>query len=147
MTAPVQILLAAGGAIAAGWVPWSITGSMTAGANPLGATYILTLNGFVTTNLNGNSGGTTIGTTQWFVPGTPGIGGSYWVRATVTAGAADSGTFGVWQRLDVNRSFGIADYLTAGAKSCTIKFEFATDAAGSNIVLTGAGNTINLTHA
>jgi hypothetical protein len=138
-----------GGSLFSGtWSASTLSGAMTAGSTPLGGYFQIYTNGSFGTFLQGNSGpGNVSGTQSWFEPSKAAIGDLYWVRATVTAGAADFGTFNVWQQLTANRQFGIANYTTAGNKSCTIRFEWSTNASGSPIVLTAAGNVINMTHA
>jgi len=72
--------------------------------------------------------------TSWYRPDpTPGIGASFWVRATQTSGTVSSGTVGTWLPLTSSQSWTVIRS-TAGSKSCTLLIEIATDSAGTNVV-------------
>lgn len=74
---------------------------------------------------------------SWYSPNASGIGANYWVRVTRTGGTSTgfSGTLNAWLQLNVNRNWTYSTN-TSTARSGTYRFEFATDAAGTNIVMT-----------
>jgi len=85
------------------------------------------------------------GPTNWASPTTTGIGSSYWIRATATSGTLTTGTSGAWVSLASNVTFAKS---TSGTGTSTVTFtiDIASDAAGSNIVFTKAGNTLQYIH-
>jgi len=108
----------------------------------------------ITVRLYFNSDGTLIGDTQppvvttltqnWFAPTTPGIGSSYWIRATLLSGPTPntnnvSPPFGVWYSLSGSPQWG-HNINPLGDALIEILFEIATDAGGSNIVASGQYN-------
>lgn len=73
----------------------------------------------------------------WFFPSTPGIGTSYWVRATHVSGDTFTlGTVGSWQQLSSNRTWGM-HVASGGFRSGTYTFEVASDSGGVTVVATG----------
>jgi hypothetical protein len=60
---------------------------------------------------------------------------TYYVRATVTSGAIDSGTTGTWLSLDTARSWAVSD---PGNSSATLLIEIASDSGGNNIITSGS---------
>jgi hypothetical protein len=82
-------------------------------------------------------------TRNWFTPTQAGIGGSYWVRATLVSGTAPTGnTLNAWHALTGTPRW----TLTAPAggayqgRACTLQIQIASDAAGANVVTSGASN-------
>ncbi len=75
-----------------------------------------------------------------------GIGSGYWVRATVTAGTLTSGTTGSWLALSSNQLWTKGPSGT-GSATCSLTFEFSTDAAGATIVSTSAGWQLGYIHS
>ena len=105
----------------------------------------LSFNNFGIINYGGSpteSGG---GPPNWYTPTTTGIGGSFWIRATVTTGLLSSGVTGTWIALSTSPSW-MKGPATTGASSCTLTFEIASDAAGATIVVTSPGWTIGFDH-
>lgn len=75
--------------------------------------------------------------TNWFTPTTPGIGSSYWVRATLNSGTTPSGpAMGTWVQVNVNRVWSLTQ-AGIGTVSCVLDLAVATDSGGTNIVSTG----------
>jgi hypothetical protein len=81
-----------------------------------------------------NGTGTVDIPTGWFFPVATGIGSSYWVRATVTAGTFSSGTVDTWLALSSARSWSVIRNAPPGSKSCTATYEIASDSGGTTIV-------------
>jgi hypothetical protein len=77
--------------------------------------------------------------TNWTTPTTGGIGSSYWIRFTQTAGfggSTETGSGrGIWNQLSGNPSFGLQRGGN-GAGSRTYTVQIASDSGGSNIVAT-----------
>lgn len=74
-------------------------------------------------------------TDQWFEPTTAGIGSSYWVRFTVTAGDALSYTPGSgWLQISEDRLIG---NVREGKPTSVVLIEIASDSGGSNVVTSG----------
>lgn len=129
MTAPVQVLLAAGGG--AGPVSFSVTLNDFRNGATSSATVNLQSDGTITVL---GSSSTTSG--AWFVPTTTGVGSAYWVKYTFNSGSpatsgpangsvtALSSTVGWnWQQASV------------GAKSAQAKLEIFDNAAGTGTAL------------
>lgn len=79
--------------------------------------------------------------TSWFSPDpTPGIGNSYWIRATLQSGTAPaSGAVGQWLQLNATRSwtYTAPSGEVFSSRHGVLLIQIATDAAGSNIVSSG----------
>lgn len=77
---------------------------------------------------------------NWFSPTLGGVGSSFWVRVTKTAGTNNTtgAALGVWLSLSAGQSWGWAKS-GLGSISATITVDIATDALGANIVATQAG--------
>jgi hypothetical protein len=93
---------------------------------------------------NGNVTGADI--SKWGTPQTTGIGSSYWVRATRTAGSAVGYTgiaLGTWTSLASDQ---ILRYTAAALsyRAGTFTLEFSTSASGSPIVMTCTNVTVEL---
>lgn len=80
-------------------------------------------------------------TRNWFTPTQSGIGGSYWVRATLVSGDTPTGSgLNTWLPLSGVRTW----TLTApsggafSSRRCTLQIQIASDAAGANVVTSGA---------
>jgi len=73
---------------------------------------------------------------QWYDPVSAGIGAGYWIRATATGDALDSGSLGTWDRLDTMQSWRLSTS-TPDLKSTSLAISIATDSAGTNIVTSG----------
>ena len=74
----------------------------------------------------------------WYSPTTVGIGSSYWVRATKTAGTNPStGTLGSWLQLNAARAWSNS-MSTGGSKTSTLTIEIASDSSGTTIVCSGS---------
>ena len=86
-----------------------------------------------------------VGPIRWHAVNNVSSGAASWMRATVTAGTLSSGTAAVWLALSTAQSF-VKGPATAGAASVTLTFEFATDAAGANIVSTTFGWQLSYAH-
>lgn len=71
----------------------------------------------------------------WYVPPTPGIWNSYWIRCTQVLGLVSSGTLNTWQQLNVSRQWSKTNVLILTA-AVVLRFDIASDALGSNIVAT-----------
>ena len=72
----------------------------------------------------------------WYGGGNASTGASYWVRASRigTAAVLTTGTLGVWQQLNVSRSWGYT--ANSAAKEGSFIIEIASDSAGVTIVST-----------
>lgn len=75
---------------------------------------------------------------NWFTPTTGGIGSSYWLRVTATSGTFTSETSG-WHSLS---SGSVYTKGGTGSGSVTFTVEISSDASGTPVVLTVAGNTL-----
>lgn len=76
----------------------------------------------------------------WYTHVLPGIGNSYWVRASLVAGTTPAaGSMGTWINVGTEPRWTLS-------ATCTLRFEFATDSGGTNIVFSTkqtAGSTAN----
>lgn len=95
-----------------------------------------------------NSITTTLTTYKWFTPTTTGIGANYWIRVTETLAQGLSSTNlgdtrGVWLQLTAGRNFGISR-TTSGPSIKVYTVEISTDSAGSNIIATKTGWTLDI---
>src|SRR6516164_730751 len=127
-----------GGDINSSFAAWDAFGTSSPGTAASG-TLTFKSDGSVTgSGLNINS--TAPGSGNWFTPTTTGIGSGYWIRATATSGSITTGVMNSWLQLSSNASW--TKNATSGAGSVVITFEIATDAGGSNIVLTSTGNVL-----
>lgn len=80
-------------------------------------------------------------TSNWFTPTQAGIGASYWVRATLVSGTAPTGSgLNTWLALSGVRTWTLI--APAGgayaSRRCTLQIQIASDAAGANVVSSGA---------
>lgn len=82
----------------------------------------------------------------WYSPITAGIGSAFWVRATLTGGTLTSTNTGTWIPLSSNVAFVKGPNSSASAATATLTLEFATDASGTNIVLTSTGWQVGYMH-
>lgn len=142
MSAPLNILVSLGGgnlAYTAWFVSWdSAIGVVSSASITLGSNGVVSETGAAADNSSPGA--------NWFSPTQTGIGSQYWVRATVTVGAStDTGTFGSWLSLSAGQSWG--QNSATSTKSTTFTLEFATDAAGANIVKTVTGTVVARTHS
>lgn len=101
-----------------------------------------------TGNINYGGGGDfdSSGPVRWHQVDDASSGASSWIRATVTSGTLTSGTTGVWLALSTSRTFTKGPASSGGA-TAVVTFEFATDAAGTNIVTTSPGWQIGYGHS
>lgn len=133
-------MMAGGGGVT--YTAWSVAFESPIGVNSF-ASITLGSNGVVSYS-GGNTDNTSPGA-NWFSPTQAGVGSLYWVRATVTSGTAtDTGTFGSWLSLSAGQSWG--QNAAIGSKSTTFTLEFASDAAGANIVKTVTGTVVSRLH-
>jgi hypothetical protein len=100
--------------------------------------------GTITTATDDGDGGSTIGSPNWGEPTTSGIGANYWIRLTPTTGSFT--TNGAASFTNLAGAVTALKSASAGTASVTFTIEIATDAAGTNIVLTSAGNILRYTH-
>jgi hypothetical protein len=137
MTAPRQVLMAAGGGIVGSFVAWD------AGArgSPSGVTLNFNSDGTVTKTVTAGTSVGTNGSPNWWTPTTTGIGSRMWIFAQVTGGnALTIGTINAWLPLTSGQSFG---HLSGTQdSSATITFHFSTAASGTPEVMVTAGNKI-----
>ena len=95
-----------------------------------------------TFNSNGTASASGSDTTTfsnwWTAAPVTGIGNSYWIRATVTAGTGGSftGTVGTWLQLNTARVWQLVNSTSNSLRTRTLTISIATDSAGSNIVAT-----------
>ena len=121
--------------------PIPITDLTDLQADPLDASAAVT---FATDGTFGFTGDFTTVGPNWFDPTTTGVGSSYWVRCTVTAGTGPtSGTTGSWLQLSSSRSWQW-DRTTVGTTTATVTWEIATDAAGANIIASVTGVAVSV---
>lgn len=72
---------------------------------------------------------------NWFFPNQVGAGNNYWIRLTVNSGATPTGSStGVWLALTSTRTWTLSR-TTVGITSADVTVAFATDASGTNIVM------------
>lgn len=80
---------------------------------------------------------TTLTSYNWITPTTGST--THYVRATLTSGTFTSGTTGTWLALTSNRSWRTAFTSNSpGSKVTIATFEIATDAAGTNVVVSAS---------
>lgn len=137
-----QLLLALTKNIVSSFTLWDVVADNTPG-NLATATFSVNSNGSVSGSGSPNDF-TTPGSLSWFVPNTAGIGSSYFVRFTITAGVATSNDAVGFTALSSNRT--VTKGNNTGANSCTVTVDIATDAGGTNIVFTSVGNVVRNTH-
>lgn len=95
--------------------------------------------------LTASSSGPTSGPSNWFATTTAGVGSSYWVRWTLTAGTFTTGTAGSWLSLATGASVG-KNFTGTGAASATFTVQIASDSAGTTILSTSAGWVVGYQH-
>lgn len=102
------------------------------------ATMTFNSNGTITLSGNLSAGGS-----NWRDPTQTGVGSSFWIRATKTAGTTHNigATLDTWHSASGAVAFGWSQ-TTTGTKSATYTIEIATDSAGTNIVATKTGINI-----
>lgn len=86
-------------------------------------------------------GNQSAGPTRWYEPATTGIGNGYWIRLTLSSGAAwDSGLVsGTLYQLSSTRSFTWS--ATAGtSKTAVVAVQIYSDAGGTTLVTSGTIN-------
>jgi hypothetical protein len=88
--------------------------------------------------------GTGPGDTAWYDPVTSGIGSSYWIRFTATAGTLTVNTASTFTSLSSAQSCSKSG--STGTSSATVTAEIATDSGGTNIVYTMAGILLRYSH-
>jgi hypothetical protein len=87
--------------------------------------------------------------------GNPGIGNSYWIRATLvssfTSGGGTNtftGSYGTWLSLSTQKTWSVSCGAPDGVAAThrrTVTFEISTDSGGSLIVATHTGNVLSAT--
>jgi len=92
----------------------------------------------------GGSDQSAVGSLNWYLPTTAGVGSSFWIRRTITGGSLSTDPGAGWLALSTGRSF-VRNRTTnsEGTNTCTLYFEIATDSGGSNIVATSSSFDIN----
>lgn len=106
------------------------------GAGGVGSQVVFNSDGSILRNMIAGTDDTSSGSTAWLAAVASGNGTPYWLRATLTGGTLWAGTTGVWLQCSVNRTFQV--YRSAlGLSVANISVDFATDAAGVNIVSSG----------
>lgn len=90
--------------------------------------------------------GSALDAAAWLTPTDAGAGAGYWVRLTVTAGAAPSSGSGAgaWVSLGSTVSWQWSRS-TIGSTTATVTLEIATDAAGATVVATRSGIPVTVT--
>lgn len=133
-------LLASGGA-----GPTDFGGTISSyrfGASASSCTATLNTEGSIDGSWSGDSGSDTISSDNWYYPNLAGVGASYWVRATLSAGStpsSGSGT-GTWLQLNATRSW-TYNSGTGGAvssRSGTLLLEVSTSSGGTPVVCSGS---------
>lgn len=112
--------------------PWVIGDE---GISPRAASFSVLSDGTFASTGNG----TVPGSSNWYLPTTTSIGNTFWVRVTIDTGINFNGgdTTGVWLSC-IGRSFAMNAF-GFQSFSNTFTVQFASDAAGANIVSTSAG--------
>lgn len=89
-----------------------------------------------------------LGPSAWLTSVAAGNGASFWIRVTVTSGTMGIGSdsTSTWLQMNVNRQF-LKGPASNGSASCGFTVQFATDAAGSNIVCTSTGWIVSYSHS
>ena len=95
--------------------------------------------------LTASSTGPVSGPSSWYATPVAGVGSSYWVRWTLTAGTFTTGTAGAWLSLATGASVGKSLNGT-GAASATFTVQIASDAAGATILSTSTGWVVGYQH-
>lgn len=118
---------------------WSVVYSGTAALNVAISRLIFNSDGSVISNGQTLGGGTIQGSANWYSPITGGIGASYWIRATSIVG--DPLALGplTFTSLATSQIFSQSASKNV-IRSTTFTIQIATDAAGTNVVFTSAGN-------
>jgi len=139
-------MLSAAGGIGA------VVGSLSAGsvigdglATGSAASGVVQFNSDGTILLTASSSGPTSGPANWYAAPVAGVGSSYWVRWTLTAGTFTTGTAGSWLSLATGASVG-KNFTGTGAASATFTVQIASDAAGVTILSTSAGWVVGYQH-
>ena len=96
--------------------------------------------------LTASFAGAATGPANWYAPPVSGVGSSYWVRWTLTAGTFTTGTAGVWLSLATGASVGKSLGSGTGAASATFTVQIASDAAGATILSTSTGWVVGYQH-
>ena len=86
------------------------------------------------------------GPSSWYATPVAGVGSSYWIRWTLTAGTFTTGTAGSWLSLATGASVGKAVGSGVGAASATFTVQIASDSAGTTILSTSAGWVVGYQH-
>ncbi len=90
------------------------------------------------TNTNGTPSISPSGVQTWVTPGSAAIGDSHWVRASNAGPDAPTGSaLGSWIQLSSNQAW-ILTAAPASTMDSVLTVSIATDAAGANVVSTGA---------
>jgi hypothetical protein len=134
----------ASGAIVGSFTAWNVSGDTAIGGGNSSASLTFASNGAVSYIAN-TADNTIAGSTAWFAPATTGIGSSYWIRATVTAGTLSTNPATTWTSLGSGATF-VKGPSASGSSSCTVTFQIASDSGGVTVVLTSTGNVLQYTH-
>lgn len=138
----LQALIGAVSGIVRSISAWDVVGDDVPGNSAI-ATFSVNSDGSIS-GLGALNNLTTSGGNAWYRPNIVGIGSNYWVRFTPTAGTLSTNGAATFTQLNANRS--VTKQGSTGAASCTFTIEIATDAAGTNIVLTSTGHVVRYTH-
>ena len=109
---------------------WNIIGEGNLGSTGASARFNINPDGTISSAVTAFDGGSLTGSPNWYSPTNTGVGGSYYVKFTPTAGTPYANTAS-----------------TSGSNSCTFTMQIATDAAGTHVVLTSTGNVVQYLHA
>jgi hypothetical protein len=124
MTAPIQVLLAAGSPLTK---PVVVLSQVSAGsaASP---NIIIVSDGSITVAGNGSS----CVPPRWYYPITAGVGASYWCKLTVNSGTAPDGGVNTVFALSSSRMYQWTQTVV-GTKSCNATISICTDAGGTQV--------------
>jgi len=82
---------------------------------------------------------------NWASPTTAGIGSSYWVRVTPTAGAFTSGTSGTWVSLSSGQAWS-KNTTGSGTSTVTYTLEISSSSSGTPVLVTKTGCRLTYVH-
>lgn len=143
MGAPAQMLLAGGSGIVIGPQNGNMLADNTVG-NSAVASLAFGADGSISWVESPVGAGAGPGDVAWYDPLTSGIGASFWIRFTATAGTLTTNTASTFTSLASPQSCSKSG--STGAASATVTVEIATDSGGTNIVYTMAGSTLAYQH-
>jgi hypothetical protein len=130
------------GGIVSPFLSYIAIGDAAPGTNSRGS---LTFTSSGTVQYVGYVGSTIVGSPNWYLPTTTGIGSSYWIRFTPTTGTATANSAATWAPLSSTQAISKGPTTSVGG-TCTFTVEIATDSLGSNIVLTSTDNVVGYQH-